>query len=197
MSGVLSPVGPLPPRVYWIRRLIVLGLPLLVIVIIVIAVSGGGSKSPSAGSGAPDGSASSTASSGSTGKCAPGDLTAQLSTSETTYQVGASPVFTGTIKNISAQACRLTTSPANESWKVESYPATWWTTSGCPHADTATTKTLQPNATRQVTITWDGHRLEPGCKRGETAQPGTYHLSAVLDGVTARQVTFHFTKNTQ
>jgi hypothetical protein len=195
MGSVLSPVGSQPPRVYWMRRIFVLGLPLVLIVIIAVSC-GGGSKSPSASSGGGP-SSGSTTTSGSNGACAPGELAAALSTSATTYQVGQRPAFTATITNTSTLPCQLTTSPSNETWKVLSGAAHWWTTAGCPKSTASSTKTLNAGASRKVSITWDGHRLEPGCTAGEAALPGTYHLKAILDGVSAQQVTFHFTKNTQ
>jgi hypothetical protein len=42
VSGVLQPVGPLPPSVYWRRRALVAGIVLLVIVLGWIALPGGG-----------------------------------------------------------------------------------------------------------------------------------------------------------
>lgn len=198
MSSVLSPVGPQPARVYWIRRLVVLGVPLVLIIVIAVSCSGGGKKpsASSTGSGTPTGS--STPAGGVT-DCAPGDLSAAITTSEQTYAVGDEPVFTGTLTNVSSTTCRLTTAPSDEIWTVTSGAADWWTTgasAGCPTSDVATTKNLAPGATTTLSITWDGKRLDPGCSPGEAASPGTYHLAAKLAGVRAQQVTFHFTQNT-
>jgi hypothetical protein len=196
MSTVLSPIGPQPPRVYWMRRVFVLGLPLILIIVIAVSCAGGGSKSPSASTSGLS-SPGSTTTSHSGGACVPADLSATLSTSPTIYPVGQSPIFVGTITNMSTASCQLTTSPSNETWTVESGPDHFWTTGGCPRSKVASAKTLAAGASRKVSITWDGHRLLPGCKPGESASPGTYHLHATLDGVAAEQVTFHFTKNTQ
>jgi hypothetical protein len=193
MSSVLSPIGPQPPRVYWIRRALVLGLPLVLIIVIAVSCSGGGSKSPSASSGGSPSSSGGSQSAG--GPCTPSDLTAALTTSATTYDAGQQPIFTGLITNTSAGACKLTVSPSDETWTVTSGADEFWTTGGCPRSKVATTKTLKAGASRQVSITWDGHRLLPGCTRGDAAEPGTYHLRAKLDGVSAQQVIFHFTKN--
>jgi hypothetical protein len=192
MSSLLSPIGPRPARVYWIRRLAVLAVPLIVIIAVAVSCSGGGG-SPSAGSSGPS---SSSPPSGNATVCAAGDLSAVLTTSETVYDTGQSPVFTGKLTNTSTAACKLTTSPSDEDWTVTSGADRFWTTAGCPRSDLASTKTLAAGASREVTITWDGRRLEPGCAPGDPAAPGTYHLHAKLDGVSAEQVTFHFTKNT-
>ncbi|MGN6473362.1 MAG: hypothetical protein ACTHK4_06900 [Mycobacteriales bacterium] len=205
MSSVLFPVGPLPPRVYWVRRLVVLALPLILILLIAVSCSGGGKKSPSAG-GNPSGPTTSPTTSSSSNPnagCAPGQLSAKLavagSAPNSTYTIGQSPAFTATITNVSASTCQLTTNPATETWKVKSGAALWWTTAstgGCTIANTPVTAPLAPGATQKVSISWNGYRLLPGCTRGEQAQPGTYVLRATLDGVTAQQAIFHFTKST-
>ena len=150
MSSLLFPVGPHPPQVYWVRRLIVLGLPLLLLVIIIVALSGGDSpkKSPTASS---DGSSQTQPTNQPTagGACTPEQLSAVLSPSATTYQVGESPQFNAIITNTSQVSCELTTSPANERWTVSSGAAQWWTTKGCPQPNTSTTRTLKAGASRQ------------------------------------------------
>ncbi|HVX68496.1 MAG TPA: hypothetical protein VHA79_02245 [Mycobacteriales bacterium] len=203
MSSVLYPVGPLPPKVYWVRRLLVLGVPLILILIIAVSCTGGGGgKSPthSTGAGAnPTTSATDSATADPNAACVPGDLSAVLDTSAdgSIYPVGASPVFTATITNVSSTTCKFTSSAANEKWTVWTGPTKFWTTAGCPQSDTSSTKKLSPQASTQLSITWDGKQLDPGCKAGATAEAGTYVLHARLDGVKAQQVIFHFHTNTQ
>lgn len=197
MSSVLSPVGPQPPQVYWLRRGLVLGVPLILIVIIAVSCSGG-SKKPSAGSTGGGGSPTSPSTTQSSTACAPGDLSAQISTSASVYALGAAPVFTGILTNVSAQPCLLTTSPSTENWTVTTGADKFWTTgpsAGCPRSAVSTTKALAPNASRTVTITWDGKRLEPGCTSGDAAAAGEYVLHAKLDGVAAQKVVFAFHTN--
>jgi hypothetical protein len=194
MSSVLSPVGSQPARVYWLRRLAVLGVPLILIIIVAVSCSGGGKK-PAAGSNSTGGSPSSSNTSQTTTDCAPGDLSAQVSASAAVYAPGDSPVFTGVLTNVSSAACRLTTSPSDESWTVTSGADRFWTTgksAGCPRSDVAATKMLGPGASSTISITWDGKRLEPGCTSGDAAAPGEYVLHAKLDGVAAPQVVFAF-----
>lgn len=49
MSTVTNPKGKLPARVYWIRRAVVIGVPLLVLWLLISMIFGGGSDSPSTG----------------------------------------------------------------------------------------------------------------------------------------------------
>ncbi|HWC36080.1 MAG TPA: hypothetical protein VG650_14820 [Mycobacteriales bacterium] len=200
MSGLLAPVGPLPPRVYWVRRIVVLAVPLILIIVIAVSCSGGGAKPSGAGPGPTSSTSTSTTPAAAGSACLPGDLAATLHSSALIYPLGQSPAFSATITNVSASSCEFTSSPANEIWTVVSGPATYWTTAataGCQVSDASSTKTLAPNATTQLTITWDGKRQEPGCKSGDAAPAGTYHLHARLDGVKAKQVIFHFHSNTQ
>lgn len=195
MSSVLSPVGPQPARVYWLRRVLVLGIPLILIIVIAVSCSGGGGK-PSAGSGGPQTTPTDT--SGTTNDCLASDLSAAINTSTDTYDVGQSALFTGVLTNVGTSACRLTTSPSTEIWTVTSGADRVWTTgpsAGCPQSTVATTKVLEAGASRQISISWDGKRLLPGCTAGDPAANGTYHLSAKLDGVHAEQVTFHIVTN--
>jgi hypothetical protein len=192
MSSLLTPVGPQPARVYWLRRLLVLAIPVVLIAVGAKACSGSGSpSSPTAGRGSTPPSSSSSSSA-----CAPGELSATLATSQTVYQLGQTPVFTATLTNISSTTCILATSTANENWTVTSGAAMYWTTQGCPRPTATATKSLAPSASRQLSITWNGYRLYPGCTRGPAATPGTFHLHATLDGVRAQPVTFHFTNAT-
>lgn len=199
MSGVLSPVGPHPARVYWVRRLVVIGVPLILILIIAVSCSGGGGKPSGGAATEPTTSTTTTTSSDPDAACVPGDLQAQLSVSaeSTIYQVGDSPTFTATITNVSGSTCTFTSTPANEIWTVYSGPTKFWTTAGCQAVGSPTTKQLAPGTSRTLTISWDGKRQEPNCTHdADPVDVGTYHLHAKLDGVSAKQVTFHFHANT-
>jgi hypothetical protein len=204
MSSVLYPVGPLPPKVYWVRRAVVLGLPLILILVIAVSCSGGGGKPSAGGTGGGSGpttTPTNSASSNPNTACAAGQLSATLAVSapNATYQVGQSPTFTATITNVSAATCQLTTNPATELWRVFSGAAQWFTTgpkSGCTVTNTPVTTALAAGGTHKVSMQWDGRRLGPGCTHGEQALPGTYVLHATLDGVKAQKAVFHFTKST-
>jgi hypothetical protein len=204
MSSVLYPVGPQPPRVYWVRRLVVLGVPLILILVIAISCSGGGGgKKPSVGSGTganPTVTPTTSTSSDPNAPCLPSDLTATVAASADggIYAVGQSPTFTATIRNVSLKTCKFTSTPANEIWKVTSGAAQWWSTAApCSQTGPAKTKRLAPQESQQISFTWDGTRQDPGCDSGDPAQVGTYHLHAKLDGVKAQQVIFHFHANTE
>jgi hypothetical protein len=79
-------IGPLPPAVYWRRRLVVLGAVLLVVLIVVYAFTGG----PGAGSSAAP-STTSTVEPTATGTAAPTDSATATATATTTPSDSASP----------------------------------------------------------------------------------------------------------
>jgi hypothetical protein len=203
VSSLLYPVGPLPPRVYWIRRGAVLALPLILILVIAVSCAGGSGKPAAHRNTGPGPSTSPTDSSTANPNtaCTPGQLSATIAVSAPggDYQIGESPTFTATIKNVSAATCQLTTNPATELWRVYSGAAQWYTTgpkSGCTVTNAPVTTSLVSGDTHTVSVQWDGQRLGPGCTHGEQAQVGTYVVRATLDGVKAQSAVFHFRKST-
>ena len=195
VSTVLRPVGPLPPRVYWVRRGVLFGGILLLIIIIAVSCSGGSSKKPTAGhTPGPHNTSTSTA----VAPCLPTSLKLSLQTDKPIYAIGSSATFTGVFTNVTSVACQLTMSPANETWKVTSGTPTIWTNEACQRSQIARTKTVAPGGTRRVRIQWDGKVQTSGCTASDPAQSGTYVLRATLDGYTAQSgAVFHFTPNGQ
>lgn len=196
---MLRPVGPFGPRVYWLRRAVLLAI-LAVIIIVIAEACSGGSKSPSPrASNTPKAHPHQTNSSSPPVKaaaCTPSGLTLALSTDSGTYTSGQAPKLTGVFTNSTSTACKLTVSPSQEFWTVTSGTDTIWTTRGCTQSQAARTIKIAAGATKMVSIFWNGHRLDSGCTEGVAAAPGTYHLSATLDGVTGTKATFHITSAT-
>jgi hypothetical protein len=194
VSTVLRPVGPLPPGVYWRRRAFLLLALVLIIIVIAVSCSGGSSK-PSAGPN-PRPSVTTTPTAAA---CTPASLKLTLSTDATTYAVGASPTFSGAFTNTSSTPCKMTFSPANETWTVTSGP-TVWTNAHCQRSQLTHSKTIRPGGSRTVSFQWDGKTLvsTAGCTPGSQAQNGTYILHATLDGVPANSgAVFHITPSGQ
>jgi hypothetical protein len=130
--------------------------------------------------------------------CAPTSLKLALQTDKPIYAIGSTPTFIGVFTNVTTSACKLTISPANETWKVTSGTPTIWTNSACQRSQLAKTKTISPGGTRRVRIQWDGKVQTPPCTPGDPAQSGTYVLRATLDGYTASSgAVFHFTPTGQ
>jgi len=195
--ALLHPVGPLPERVYWTRRLAPLAVVLLLVLVIAIACSGG-SGSADRGSAAPGPTASatptSTPTSGRPGRCAAGQLAVIASTDATTYRAGVLPVLRLTIRNTGSSRCVLVESPSTRVWTIMSGADRVWTTAGCNASHAAARTTLAPGKSSSHELSWNRHRSGRNCTTSTTlAAPGTYQLLIAANGVTSTPAVFHLT----
>jgi hypothetical protein len=194
VSSVLSPVGPEPRTVYWLRRSILVIIVVAVVLLVAHACSGGSPSKPASGhatkpavSPQPSGSPSAAA----TPRCTPAELTATLSTDASTYPLGRDPKFTATFRNTSGTLCRLVSTVASRSWTVTSGPVTNWTSAGCHLTGAPIRAKLAGAKTVSVSISWDAHRNDSSCTAGSAALAGTYVLRATLGGVVGKPAVFH------
>src|SRR5947209_5300998 len=106
--AVLHPVGPLPPRTYWLRRLAPLAILLALLIVVAVSCSGGGSaKKPTAASGPtgsptpsfPPSTRSSTTGTGTPPGCTRAALEVTASTDATKYPAGSLPRLVVTVRN--------------------------------------------------------------------------------------------------
>jgi hypothetical protein len=192
---VMHPVGPLPPRVYWLRRLIPLGALALLILVVALACSGGSDPSrPTASTPTTSPSASPTRSSGSVAACTSDQLAVVASTDADSYAAGTLPQLKVAIRNTSFQPCRLTESPSTRTWTIVSGTDQVWSTEGCASSHTATVTTLKPGKSVRHSTAWNRHRSDKQCNVSDaTADPGTYQLTVTVDGVTSPPAVFHLT----
>ncbi len=196
VSTVLWPVGPHEPRVYWIRRGVLLVVIVAIVVVLVNLLSGGGSKKPTTGhhsSPTPSTSTSPPSTPPAVAACNPSVITLVLSTSASGYTSGESATLIGSFSNPSTSPCRLTSTPSNEAWTITSGSDHIWTTKGCPSTLPAKTIKIKAGGTKTITTVWDGHRLDTGCAAGSAALPGEYVLHATLDGIKGKPAVFHVT----
>jgi hypothetical protein len=194
VSTVWRPVGPRDPRVYWVRRAVVLAAIVIVIVLVLVLTSGGGSKKPAANKPKPSPTPSvSTSLPVQVVACDPGAIKLVLSTDSDSYTSGEKPKLTGVFSNPTTVACTLASSTSREHWTITSGPDTVWTTQGCTKTTPAKQVKLSAGGTKTVSIFWNGDRLEPGCVQGGVAQPGEYVLRGTLDGVKGTPAIFHVT----
>ncbi|MGB9375935.1 MAG: hypothetical protein WCB04_00285 [Mycobacteriales bacterium] len=212
-------VGPLPPEVYWRRRLALIGI-LVVAFVGVRAWAGNDSsqagRQPTAApsnSASPDGtgahpyhpivgapsptpSPSPSAAPASspralTGPCADSELLLTAVAASREFAMGSQPKLVMAVRNVSSRTCARDLGPRARELVVTSGPAHTWSTDDC-HAGTAGSMvTLKPGATVSFTEIWDGRRSQPKC-RGDrpVAGSGTYLLQAKLG--TLRSDTYVF-----
>jgi len=199
---VLQPVGPRPPHVYWVRRLLLLAIVVLAGVLLVHACSGGSTPSgqgplrqradqqPLAGQTTTP-TASSTPSAGALTDCRPHDLRVAVSSDATTYPRGARPRFTAVVRN-AGPACLFPTALSSRTWRILSGVDEVWSTADCSRSPDGKPVTLKAGQQITYVLPWDRFRSTPGCAaEGAPAQAGTYRLYVTIAGANGRPAVFH------
>jgi hypothetical protein len=192
--AVLHPVGPLPPRVYWLRRLVPLVLLLVLIVAIAVSCSGGGGRRQTVAT-TPTGSPTPTASpAAAPTACHAADLDVVVTTDAAKYPPGVLPHLTVRIRNTGLTSCVFSDAPSRRTWTIVSGTDQIWTTAGCTSSKTVTKHTLAAGDSLRHTTIWNRHRSGAHCAVSDTtASPGTYQVTATVDGVTSAAAVFHLT----
>jgi hypothetical protein len=194
-DAILKPVGPLPPRVYWLRRA---GLLMLVVVLLagtVKACSGGGGGTDRLGSEPqPSVTTSTPAPHTKPTRCSRDALDVTAGADAETYPAGVLPQLTAEVRNVSDAPCRLAVEQDSRIWTVVSGADQVWSTADCPHPGDRSLHRLGAGKAITYRVAWDRHRSEEGCATpGAEAQPGTYRLLVTIDRVKSEPVVFHLT----
>lgn len=197
--GVLKPAGPLPARVYWFRRVVVVGIPLVLVAVLVWAFAGRGGGSPDGGAdagqdGAPATDATQPAEDADTGPkaCDPQTLTLTLSADGTSYAAGALPTLTVTLTNDGPAPCLIDVGEAQREIVVTSGTDRIWTSRDCAAADAQSREILLAPGTADATqLVWQRVRSAQGCPADQpAAQPGTYSAALTLGPLAPAPVVF-------
>ena len=173
MSSVARPRGPLPPKVYWRRRIVVLAILLALILILVIVfwprggtpapgpTSTGGSTSTSAPTPSPAGTAG--------GTCDPSRLAMTADTDKTEYAAGELPQLWFTLENKTSQACTMEIGGADMTYVITSPSGSgdeqYWSTADCMTTEAAAPVlvTLRPGVpVPSDQLSWPRTRSTPG-----------------------------------
>jgi hypothetical protein len=205
----LQPVGPLPASTYWRRRVVLLVGALLLLLLVAKACSGGGSDTLSATGTTPSPSPSAsqppavvpspTVSQRASPSPAPlqtcrnNVLQVTVESDAEAYPSGAAPRFTLTVRNIGTVACRRALGPGAVELRVFSGEDRIWSSDDCNESKEQGVLTLPAGAARATTVQWGGKRTRPGCQTGDTAQPGTYRVSARVGDLIRQGSVFRFT----
>ncbi|WP_067858485.1 hypothetical protein [Nocardia shimofusensis] len=207
---MLEPTGPLPPEIYWRRRVFAVGvlvvvLALLIWIVLMVARGGdsaGGAQATSttvaapAGDGKvePSGSAAAGAaelSSSDTAQparaqCPDQSLAVKVTVAQPTYRVGEKPVFGIVITNISAEPCSRDFGSAAQQISVQTLDGSrrLWTSTDCYPEGKPDTRTLDRGEQAAFQVTWSGSTSQPECA-GERVPvpPGAYTVVAQLGSV--------------
>jgi hypothetical protein len=196
-DALLHPRGPLPPGVYWRRRLVTAAILLVVGFGLLKACGSDGtprglSESPSP-SAAPTSSASASASasprpsrsatasptaSAAVAPCAKAVLAVNARADAQAYPGGRRPVLTIGIANTGRTACTFDVGQANREIRVTSGNDRIWSSDDCSPGGGAQVVTLRPGAAPTTfSVTWSRIRSAPGCPADRSqAGPGTYRV---------------------
>ena len=201
MTGVVHPVGPEEPQVYWRRRLM-LGLAALVTLIVIIqSITGGKEPVPAVASGAPSSEALVTSSAPSPvpsvvlaspttavlqptaqptvpvvadGECSDADTSIRVEVDRETTAVGEGVHIKMIVKNISDVTCKRDVGSGANEVTVISGPALIWSTDHCNPSTDKDLVELAPGQEWSVNVVWIGKQTAKGCKVRNMAEPGAY-----------------------
>ncbi len=207
MEGVRTPVGDLPPEVYWRRRFMVLGIIILAIVVIwFLVTSPRGTQGNQAGG--PQGTPAPTVSVSPSGSPAPtvdvsrpctdADITITATPNPRAFAAGTLPVFDVTISMDGLSPCKLSTSSEGTELLVTSGPSSnpdrIFSSLDCPDDATVNDREfiLQAGANDELfQVTWNRQRSAPGCTTvNATPGAGFYWAALTIQGVAAEPVQF-------
>jgi len=198
VSGVVRPVGPEEPAVYWRRRLL-LGLAALVTLIVIIgSLSGGEDPEGAVESGSPTATTVVTSTQPTStpsadvsptvlqptvqptvpavaeGECSDADTSIRVVVDRETTSVGEGVHINMIVKNISAKTCKRDVGSGANEVTVISGPALIWSTDHCnPNTDKDLVE-LAPGQEWNVKVVWAGKQTATGCKVTNVSEPGAY-----------------------
>lgn len=209
--SLIDPVGPLPPGVYWRRRIVVLAIVLAFILFIwwLFAGRSGGSaptpapvpgptSSPTTTPGptqSPSGSATPTPT-GSGSKCTDSQIEVKVLADPDTSPMGSSMQLTLLITNISPSACTRDVGAAQNELQVATANDRLWSSDDCSPSKEEKLQVLQPNENFVAAVTWDQRTSRPGCPTSRVeVDPGVYDVYGRNGEVVSDATTITITKN--
>lgn len=191
--GVLRPEGSLPPRVYWVRRAVVL---LVVVAVVVLAVVGvrallaRGDDPDADPAPATSPSQGETTAAADTPVCDPAAIALTLTADAASYPAEALPTFTVRVVNDGDVTCLLDAGDAQRQIVVTSGTDRIWASTDCATGDELKLL-LEPEQADERQVQWDRIRSVEGCANGQAAAlPGTYQAVLTLSGVSTEPVVF-------
>ncbi len=214
LSPVLHPVGPNPPRTYWVRRLLVLAVVVAIVVVAVQLIRGGNAPDPGqtqtatlpTTSASPSLTASATATASTqpsastpiasaetnpapaTPQCAPTDLGVTVGTDGSSYGADGDPTFTLTVTNNGAQACETNVGQNALEVKVGTGDAAVWSSDVCYPGGDSDVRTLESGAVYTTSVVWRRVAAADGCPDEPRVEPGTYHVQGRAGDVVSERV---------
>ena len=207
MSGFIHPVGPQNPRVYWIRRALLLGAILTTLGLLWSLFTGKDQQPAAATSIMPapsetvlptvtpavdptaNPSATATASAAAAiTDCADDQILVSVAINPADPKVNQDIRLTMSVTNTSTVACNRDLGSGANEITIISGPALIWSTDHCNPSTATDIKTLQPSQKISISATFNGTQTSKGCVKHNKATAGTYwaharNISKNSDGV--------------
>jgi hypothetical protein len=196
--------GPLPPRVYWRRRILLVGIAVLLVFGLARVLTAGSDASSSATDSAAQVAAVPTATvtatpsaapaveqrgegrrkkrsepvlAAPTGPCADEDIAVTPTVSKAV--AGRDVFLVLKLRTIEAEACTWQVSPETLTIRITSGKDDIWASRQCPRAVPTRSVVVRSAAATSIGVTWNGRRSDEECSRlTHWAMPGYYHLAA-------------------
>lgn len=190
MSTLIWPAGPLPPGVYWRRRLMVLAVVALVVFAVwFFFLRGGGDGGDVAPTPAPTPTVEPTSPTQPPSPtptpsptrtddlCLDTDILVEASAEFPIYPVGSTPTLSLVITNIGTVECRRNVGPgANELW-IEQSGEVLWSSDDCNPSDASDIISLKRGEEFITQLTWDGRTSATGCPSDQPlVEAGEYQV---------------------
>lgn len=217
MSATLRPKGPLPARVYWVRRALVFGVPLVALLVLLATVIGGGSDGKDAkaddaaslASGQTGGEDTTTSpTTGPTrtpvketkpplaepsGECDPADVVVTPSVPDPITKSGLT--INLAVKSVESEACWFTVSPTSVSVGITSGKDDIWASRHCADAIAEQRVVARPTKAGEASFVWNLRRSDAECSdRTDWARLGYYHVTAAALGGEPDNVQFRLSR---
>ena len=186
MASTMRPRGPLPARVYWTRRIVVLAVPLLLVVVLA-RVLGGSSDGKDASAGTATQAGATVAE--PTGPCSDADIVA---TPVITSAPGGSDIpIQVNLRTTFAEACTWRASPETMTVTITSGDDYIWSTRECPVGIPPQDVVIRQAVDTPLVVTWSAKRSDATCSpRTQFALPGFYHVKVAALGGEPTDVQF-------
>lgn len=205
MSGLISPIGPEAPGVYWRRRVVVLVVLLAILILLWWLIWGRGSGSDATPTPGPTDTptASPTAEPTSASPsptpepeptkpmdCTEADVLVEAFAEEAIYPVGSTPTLTLSVTNIGTTACKRDVGPGVNELQITQGEVTIWSSDDCNPNEEKDVVTLDRGEAFETQLIWDGYLSAAGCPPDQPmAQAGEYTVvgrnGAILSAPTA------------
>ena len=193
MTTVLHPVGPERPRVYWVRRLLVVLVVVALGVAVSVALRAVGSTLGGSGvaAGQTPAVTETTGAAGLPVACTPAGVTLAVTSDARTYPTPNKPVLSLGVTNTGTAACTIDAGEAAREVLVTSGTDRIWSSADCRGDAAKSLLLLAPGARQDIAVTWPRVRSAAGCAAALPApRLGTYQVTVTMLGATTTPVAF-------